>query len=53
MKPDLAVRRLSMAPPSASAALLFAILDVFSFFLYLALLGYSLVSRLVRGRNPR
>jgi hypothetical protein len=53
MKPDLAVRRLGMAPPSASAALVFAIIDIVSFFLYLALLVYSPVSRLVRGRNPR
>jgi hypothetical protein len=42
-----------MAPPSVSTALLFAVIDILSFFLYLALLGYSLVSRLVRGRNPR
>jgi len=40
-----------MAPPSVSAALFFAVIDIFSFFLYLALLGYSLVSRFVRGRN--
>jgi hypothetical protein len=48
---DLAVRRLVMAPASVSAALFFAVLDILSFFLYLALLGYTLVSRLVRGRH--
>lgn len=40
-----------MAPGPVSAALLFAIIDIVSFFLYVALLGYSLVSRLVRGRH--
>jgi hypothetical protein len=42
-----------MSPQSAGAALLFVAIDVFSFFFYLALLGYSLVVRLARGRNVR
>lgn len=40
-----------MASGPVSAALLFAVIDILSFFLYLALLGYSLINRLVRGRH--
>jgi hypothetical protein len=46
-----AVRRLEVATESVSGAIFFAIIDVVSFFLYLALLGYSLIGRLVRGRR--
>jgi len=48
-----AVRRYSMSAQSAGAVLLFVAIDVFSFLFYLALLGYSLVARLARGRNVR
>lgn len=40
-----------MSSPSVSAALLFILIDILSFLLYLLLLGYNLVSRLLRGRR--
>jgi hypothetical protein len=48
-----AVRRGTITAQSAGAAMLFAAIDVLSFLFYLALLGYSLVARLARGRNVR
>ncbi len=40
-----------MFSPSISSSLFFLLIDVFSFLLYLVLLGYSLIARLLRGRR--
>lgn len=40
-----------MSSPSVSASLFFLVIDVLSFLLYLLLLGYSLIARLLRGRR--
>ncbi|MEW6566916.1 MAG: hypothetical protein AB1449_01880 [Chloroflexota bacterium] len=40
-----------MSSPSVGTSLLFVLVDVLSFLLYLLLLGYNLIRRLLRGHH--
>lgn len=40
-----------MLSPSIGASLFFLLIDILSFLLYLLLLGYSLIARLLRSRR--